>query len=489
MNEFFLIMPEILVILTLAFVVFGEIFYSGEERRLIGPTALMGLAGAFLQTILTYQYGATQIFSHTFAIDGLSLFFKLLFIALGALSIVVASHGREVVKERRTEYIALILASILAMCLSASATDLLLVFLSIQCVNVLAYFIAAHGKNSIFSIESAVKYMIFNAVSAAFLLYGVAFLFSVTHTLNIYEMHAYLIGNPLSHQKSLIIFMMIFLSLCFQFAAFPMHFWAPDVFEGSPTPAASFIAIGTRVAGLSVALRILIGIFAQQGLTPGQWQVLGALDWTQIVAVVAALTMVIGALLAYRQQAAKRMVGCLIIAESGFLLLGLVVLDQVGVAALLYSLVIELFSIVGIFYVLSYFFDEVGSDRFSDLNGMMGRAVPECIGLVFFLISLVGIPPAPGFIGKFALIGVAIRHHWLVLGMIAIVSIAISTIAVARFAYGLSGDLRSTLNRPMAPSPLRRIFLGALVLPIVIAGIWAQGLLEWAGKSLNFIFW
>ena len=105
-----------------------------------------------------------------------------------ALSIVVASHGREVVKERRTEYIALILASILAMCLSASATDLLLVFLSIQCVNVLAYFIAAHGKNSIFSIESAVKYMIFNAVSAAFFLYGVAFLFSVTHTLNIYEM-------------------------------------------------------------------------------------------------------------------------------------------------------------------------------------------------------------------------------------------------------------------------------------------------------------
>lgn len=489
MNEFFLIMPEILVILTLAFVVFGEIFYSGEERRLIGPTALMGLAGAFLQTILTYQYGATQIFSHTFAIDGLSLFFKLLFIALGALSIIVASHGREVVKERRTEYIALILASILAMCLSASATDLLLVFLSIQCVNVLAYFIAAHGKNSILSIESAVKYMIFSAVSAAFLLYGVAFLFSVTHTLNIYEMHAYLIGNPLSHQKSLIIFMMIFLSLCFQFAAFPMHFWAPDVFEGSPTPAASFISIGTRVAGLSVALRILIGIFAQQGLTPGQWQVLGALDWTRIVAVVAALTMVIGALLAYRQQAAKRMVGCLIIAESGFLLLGLVVLDQVGVAALLYSLVIELFSIVGIFYVLSYFFDEVGSDRFSDLNGMMGRAVPECIGLVFFLISLVGIPPAPGFIGKFALIGVAIRHHWLVLGMIAIVSIAISTIAVARFAYGLSGDLRSTLNRPMAPSPLRRIFLGALVLPIVIAGIWAQGLLEWAGKSLNFIFW
>lgn len=489
MNEFFLIMPEIMVILTLAFVVFGEIFYSGEDRRLIGPTALMGLAGAFLQTILTYQYGAAQIFSHTFSVDGLSLFFKLLFIGLAALSMVTASPGRELVSERRTEFIALVLASTLAMCLAASATDLLLAFLALQCVNILAYFIAGHGKNSIFSIEAAVKYMIFSSVSGAFLLYGIALLFSATQTLNIYEMHRYLLANPLTRESNLIVFMMIFLSLCFQFAAFPMHFWAPDVIDGAPTPVASFLSVGTRATGLAVALRVLIGVFAQSDLVPGQWQVLGSIDWTRIVAVVAALTMIIGALLAYRQQAAKRMVGCLIMSESGFLLLGLLVLDQVGVAALLYSLVIELFSIVGIFYILSYFFDEVGSDRFSDLNGMMGRAVPECMGLVFFLISLVGIPPAPGFIGKFALIGSAIRHHWLLLGVIAIFSITLSTIAVARFAYGLSGDLRFTLSSPLAASRKRRMILTILLVPIAVAGIWAEGLLDWAGKSLNFIFW
>lgn len=489
MNEFFLIMPEVLIILTLAFVLFGELFYSGEERRLIIPTAVMGLAGAFVQTLLTYQQQATQIFGNTFSVDGLSLFFKLLFIVLSGLSIVSASQSRELIKERRTEYIALILASTLGMCLAASATDLVLAFLAIQCVNILGYFIAGQGKNSIFSIEAAVKLMIFSAASGAFFLYGAALLFSATHTLNIYEMHEALVKVPLSHGSALIIFMMIFLSLSFQVAAFPMHFWAPDVIEGMPTPASSFLSIGTRAAGIAVALRVLIGVFAKADSAGGQWQAMDALDWTQIVALISGITMVVGSLLAFRQKAAKRMVGCLIVAQSGFLLLGLLVLDQVGVSALLYSLVIELFAVVGIFYVLSYFVDQVGSDQFSGLGGMMGRAVPESMCLVFFLLSLVGVPPSPGFIGKFGLIQAVMSHHWVFLGIIAIFSMAISTIAVARFVYALSGDLRLTLNSPLPSSKSRKIFLVALLSPIAIAGIWAQGLLDWVGKSLNFIFW
>ena len=168
----------------------------------------------------------------------------------------------------------------------------------------------------------------------------------------------------------------------------------------------------SRAAGIAaLALRFLIVVFAKPSQEAGQWEVLGALDWTQIVAWVSGLSMAFGGLLAFRQVAAKRMVGCLIVAESGFLLLGLLVLDEVGVGALLYNLVIELFALVGAFYILSFFHDELGTDHLVDLKGMLRRAAPESVFLVIFLLCLVGVPPTPGFIGKFTLIGEALRHH------------------------------------------------------------------------------
>lgn len=489
MTEFLLILPEIFLALTLALVVAGEITYHGEDLRLITITAILGLGAAFVQTLITYQYGATQLFEHTLSIDGLSLFFKLIFILLAGLSIFIAMNTKEVPRSRQAEYVALVLASALGMCLAASSADLLLAFLSLQFTNVLAYFLAGYGKRSILSAEAAVKYMIFSAVAGALLLYGLAILFAHTQSLNIYEIHRALVAHPLPREVMLVVFMLTFLSFSFQFGAFPMYLWAPDVLEGSPTPAAAFLSISSRAVGFAVALRFFVVVFAQPALTGGQWQVLGALDWTQVVAWVAGLTMITGSLLAFRQNSAKRMVGCLVVAESGYLLMGLLVLDEVGIAALLYNLVIQLFALMGTFYVLSFFFDEVGSDRLEDLRGMLRRAVPEAICLVLFLLCLVGLPPTPGFIGKFTLIGVAIRHQWPLLAMTAVATMALSSVAVARLAYHLVGDFRKTEVTPAAPQVHRRMFLGGLISVMLVVGVFAEFLLDWTGKSLGFILW
>lgn len=489
MTEFFLILPEVFLALTLGFVVFGEITYHGEQRRLILPTALMGMGAAFIQTILTYQFGATQVFHQALSVDGLSLFFKLIFILLAALAAITTAHTGEIPPQKRSEYLALILASTVTMCIAASAADMLLIFLCLQGVNIMAYFIAGYGKRSILSIEAAVKFMLFSAVAAGLFLYGLAMLFSVTHTLNIYEMHQILMTTPLTREVMLVVFMLMLLSLSFQFGAFPMYFWAPDVVDGTPTPAVAFLSLGTRATGLVVALRFFINVFAQPSIAQGQWQVLGAIDWTRILGFVSGVTMLVGSLLAIRQRSAKRLVGCIVIAETGVLLLGLLVLDQVGIAALLYNLVIELFSLIGIFYVLSYLYDQLGSDHFDELKGAMGRAVPECICLVLFLLTLVGVPPLPGFIGKFTLVGAAVRHQWLALAGIAMVSMGISTVAIFRLLYSLVGDLRSTLAQPFVASQERQGFLLGITFPIFLLGFFADLVLAWAGKSLGFIFW
>ncbi len=482
-------MPEVFLALTLAFVVAGEITYFGEQMRLITATTLLGLAGAFVQTVISYRYGAAQVFGGVLSIDGFSLFFKSLFILLAILAVATASHSSEIEARRRTEYCALILAATLAMCLVASAADSILIVLSVLFLNVISYFLSAYGRKSVLSTEAGVKFLSFGAVASALFLYALAILFAYTHSLNIYEMHRALIQNPLPPTVMLVVFMLSFLSLSFQLGVFPMHLLVPDVLEGSPTPVSAFLSMGARAAGFALTTRFIIAVFAQPGVLRGHWQVLGAFDWTSMVSLVSGLTMLVGALLAFRQKGAKRLVSYLVVAESGFLLMGLLVLDELGIAALLYNLVIELFALFGSFYVLSFLVEELKSDRLEDLHGMLKRAVPECICLLVFLFCLVGSPPLPGFIGKFTLIGVAVRHQRFVLALAAIVSMVISAVSVSRLAYHLIGAFRETSGAPVQPSFSRHSFLTLFVIPMTLVGLFADFVFSWAGQSLGFIFW
>lgn len=488
MKDFLLIMPEVILVLTLAFVVICEITYSGEQLRLVTLISLLGLAGVFFQALISFEVGAAQIFSGTLSIDGFSLFFKFFFIVLAFLSVVSVSHSREMGAGRRTEYCLLILASTLSMFLAASASDVILAYLSLLFLNILSYFMTAYRQKSLISTEASVKYLTFGVVSGALYIYAVAILFVHTHTLNIYQMHKALVSHPMNSQTMLIAFMLIFLSFTFQIGAFPMNLIVPDIIEGAPTPSSAFLSVGARAAGFALITRFLIVIFAQNGLAQGQWEFIGDLDWTKIVAVVAGFTMVIGSLLAFRQKGAKRLVGNLVVSESGFLLLGIVVLDEVGITALLYNLVIQLFALMGVFYVLSFIYNELQSDLLEDLKGMLRRAVPETVCLILFLLCLVGCPPTPGFVGKFALIGAAIRHGKYSLAMVSVLAMSISMFAIARLAYRLVGDFRQVYP-PFSHSWARKSFILALLLPLVLIGVFSNFVFAWAGQSLGFIFW
>ncbi|MFZ9595168.1 MAG: NADH-quinone oxidoreductase subunit N [Bdellovibrionia bacterium] len=488
MREFFLILPEVCIVLTLAFVIAGEITHSGERIRLIGTAALIGIAGALIQTIISYGYGPTKVFGGSLSIDGFSLFFKLVFMTLGMLAIFLMFQSKEIAVGRRTEYIALVLASILSMCLVASASDLVVAFLALLFMNLISYVLAAYGQKSAYSAEAGIKFLAFGAVSSALLLYGFAILFASTHTLNLYEMHQALLANPLSFEVMWVVFSLCFLAFSFQLGTFPMYLLVPDVLEGAPTPVSAFLSIGPRAAGFALVTRLLIVLFAQPGAVPGRWEVLGEMHWTQIVSLVSGITMIVGALLAFRQQGAKRLVSDLVVAESGFLLMGLLVLDEVGIAALLYNLVVQLFALIGIFFILGFLVDELQSDRLVCMRGMLKRAVPECICLILFLFCLVGSPPLPGFIGKFTLIGSAIRHKRLALAGVAIFSMVLSIASVTRLSYDLISPVKGESPAAVPVSYSRKTFLAFLIIPMALVGIFANFVLGWAGRSLGFIF-
>lgn len=474
---------------TLIFVVIGEITYHGERTRLINAAALFGLVAAFFQTLTTYSYGPGVIFEGTLSVDGLALFFKLFFLVLACLIIFASTQSRQIPRARQAEFTAALLAATLASCIAVASTNVLLLFLTMQLLNILGYFISGYEKRSMASVEAGVKYMVFSSVTGVILLYGVSMLFGLTQSLNLNEIHHALLTGPLTYTQTLVIFMAILLAVSFQVGAFPLYLWVPDVLEGAPTPASAYLSIGPRAVGFAVAIRLLIVVFAQPSLSAGQWEVLGPLDWPKIVSIISGATMIVGSLLALKQEGAKRLVSCLLIVQTGFLLEGLLVLDQVGLSAILYNLIVDLFALVGSYFVLSIFIEVLGTDRLSSLRGMLGRAETESIALILFLLCLAGVPPTPGFIGKFTLIGSIVRHQWYGLAAVSVVAMAVSTIAVVRLSFHLIGRLDAQPGEPLPYSAPRRGLVLLLVLPMIFVGVFANYALDWAGKSLGFILW
>lgn len=489
MNDFVRVLPETCIALTLVFVLIGEITYYGERVRLLSLLSVMGLGAALIQVSISYEQGNSFAFSNAVSVDGLSLFFKSLFIVLAGFSVVSAARSSEIPAKRRPEFYVLVLTSCLAMCLAAGSAELLLSFVALQAVNIVGHLLAGFGKRSLRSAEAGVKYLVLFSVSGVSFLYATGILLSATHALNIYDIHKALVANPLPRIQMLIVFMLFVLSLGSQMAAFPLSLWAPDVIEGAPTPIAGFLSVGVPATGFAVAIRLFLATFTEASEVHGQWKVLGDFQWTEVLTLLAGATMLFGAFLSLRQTSAKRMLGCLVVAQTGYYLMGLLVLDEVGVAAVLYNLLVGLFALIGAFYVLSFFHDELGSDQLADYKGVLNRAVPECICLVLFLFCVVGVPPLPGFLAKFTLIGVVIRHGQLSLAAVAILAMALSTITVSRLAFSLVGDFRTPSSKPRRVSPQRNIFLAAILVPMLFVGVFAQFFLSWAGRSLGFIFW
>ncbi|MGK5089850.1 proton-conducting transporter membrane subunit [Bdellovibrionota bacterium FG-2] len=493
MRELIAFLPEIILSITLLSIIFAEITYQGSRVRFTTLIALLGLSAAFLQTLVALNYGPTFIFGKVLVIDGLSLFFNLFFTALGALAVISAVQVKEISRSTRTEYCALVVAACLVMCLAASAADLLLLFLSLLCVNIVFSVLAAFGKRSILSIEAGIKYLLFSVVSVGFLLFGIALIFAATHELNIYEIHRAILTHSVDPRVMFVTFLFFFFAIGFQVAAFPFYLWAPDVVEGAPTPVSSFLVLGSRGVGFAVLLRLVLVLLSeptQAGAAGGELRHLVAdFDWPKVLANLAGFSMLFGALLALRQKGAKRMVGCLAVSQTGFFLMAPLVLDQQGVAALMYNLVIEVFALTGIFFVLSVFYDEMRSDRLVDFKGILGKAVLECICLILFLLCLVGIPPLPGFIGKFALVGSAVQHGWIALAAIAIFSMGVSMAAVARFIYAMISDFRKPVEAGLRFGFRGRMFLFSLVVPMLLCGGFAEVIFQWAGKHLGSILW
>lgn len=488
-------LPEITLLVTLIGMVIAEVSYQAEKIRLLVATAITGMGIAALQLLIVSGSDSEAFFGGAFVVDALSIFFKFYFLILGLVTILAAWSSKEVSRTVKSEFYILVVVLTLIGSVMASSSHVFITAIGLLSFNVVSALVAGFSKSSDLSAEAAVKRFVFGTVGAIFFFFAATLLFKQTHDVMLSEMSHHLRDLVIDPKTLIVIFWFLFLALALQFGAFPFYHWVPDVLQGAPSPVSSFVSLGTRSVAAVVAIRMLVLLFARPAASPGQWETILDFDWTHVFTVASGFSMAIGALLAYRQTSAKRLVASLIVAQTGALLLGFTVLNERGFAASLYSLLVELFSVLGLYLMLTLIYSKLRSDRLTLFEGLMKTSPFESIMLILFLMSLVGLPPFPGCVSRFALIGSVVEQGRFSLAVVATLSGALIWVSAIRLALSVTRGFTVSQSASasielgsMGEVVLQRAVIAFLFLSLLFLTLFADQTMTWVGQAVRPIF-
>jgi len=357
-------------------------------------------------------------------------FIKVAILALTVFTIFISTAGK--FTDHVGEYLSLLLLGTVGFMFLVSSEELLMIFISLELASLTLYILTAFNKRNARSAEAALKYFLFGGMSAAFLLFGFSFLYGISGSTNLTDIAHHVAGKGLD-PLILVALVLTVIGFGFKVAAVPFHLWAPDAYEGAPTPSAAFIGAGSKVASfyvlakmLSIGFAGIAGSAVMHGYIPG---------WTPVVAILAALSMVIGNLTAIAQTSVKRLLAYSAIAHAGYMLLGVLSNTHVSQQALMFYVITYGLTTVGAFGVVTVVEEATGGDTLKHFAGLGRRAPLMSFCLLVFLLSLGGIPPLAGFIGKFFLFSATVAADENHLGLLWLVILAIAMSAVSFYYY------------------------------------------------------
>ena len=403
------------------------------------------------------------------AIDGFAAFFKVIVLLSAALTLLMSAPYLKVEGIRVGEYYFLILCASVGMMFMASGVELITLFIGLETMAVSFYVLVGFLKPNPRSNEAAVKYFLLGGFSLGFLLYGMSLVYGVTGTTSLTGIAAALSGQDTSLMLVLAV-ILVGAGMGFKIAAVPFHMWAPDVYEGAPTPVTAFLSVGSKAASFAMLLRIFVVGLPSLGD-----------EWTLFFIVLAVITMTVGNIAALTQSNLKRMLAYSSIAHAGYLLIGVVVRTERGVAAMLVYLGVYLFMQLGAFAVVTAMRrGDIIGDELKDLNGLSKRSPMVAFAMLFFMLSLGGIPPTAGFMGKMWLFGAAVDAGFIWLAVIAVANSALSIYYYIRVVVFMWINQEEPVGSPIVIGPAMRVALGVALLGTVVLGLYPQFLFEQA---------
>ena len=451
------LLPE-LVLTGGALLVLGADLLIARERQGVLSWLAIAVLGATLVALLPLAHAEATAARGLLAVDGFGFFFKIVFLGSAAMTILMSSRFLSVEGARAGEYYFLILCATLGMMFMASGIDLVTIFIGLETMAVSFYILTGYLKPNRRSNEAAVKYFVLGAFSLGILLYGMSILYGLTGTTQLRPIMAALATQPFGPALALAVILVV-AGIGFKIAAVPFHMWAPDVYEGAPTPVTAFLSVGSKAASFAMLLRIFI-----EGLA-----VFHA-EWSPVFWLLAVLTMTVGNLAALTQSNIKRMLAYSSVAHAGYLLIGVVTATTRGITAMLVYIAVYAFMQLGAFVVVVALRqkDTIG-DELKDLTGLYARSPLAAVAMLLFMLSLGGIPPTAGFMGKLWLFSAAIESGYVWLAVIGVVNSAISLYYYVRVVVFM------WIKEDTAPVALRLGPAIALALVVAIVGTIALG--------------
>jgi NADH-quinone oxidoreductase subunit N len=415
--EFKPVMPELILVATAIVVLLLEALRPSSDQRPFALLSLAGIAGAAAYSVYLWNWvdepgRPAAVLGNMVAADQFAVFLRLIVLAVAAIGALLAYHYLDRAGEARGEYYALLLFATSGMTLIVAAADLIVVFLALEILSLSLYLMTGFSFRRLAAAEASMKYFLLGAFSSAFFLYGVALAYGATGTTNIAGVAEKLSGQIGPLALALTAAGLLGVGFAFKVAAVPFHMWTPDAYQGAPTCVTAFMSAGTKVAAFGAFLRVF-----NVGFSPL------VVDWRPIVWGLAAVTMVVGSLLAIAQSDVKRMLAYSSIAHAGFILVGATAAGQKGIEAVLFYLAAYATMIVGAFGVVMLV--SVRGEQHTSLTsyaGLARRSPFLAAVLALFLLSLAGIPPTAGFIAKVVVFGAAIQEGYWMLVLIAVVS-------------------------------------------------------------------
>lgn len=445
---------------------------SKERGKVLANTAMAGISALFAFHCTRWgHFGST--FNGSFVQDGVSFYFKALFLLAGFFAVFMSREYQNQLKRGQGEMILLILFSQIGMLFLASAADFLLFFVGLETLTISLYIMTAYLRDKESSIEAGVKYLILGALSTAVFLFGLSFVYGATGSTSyndIFLKISNLSALPAPYAFGMIL---IIASLGFKISAFPFQMWAPDVYEGAPSSVTAYLAIGSKAAGFAALVRLLLSAFApaQAFLVP-------------VFSALAALTIIYGNLGAIPQTNIKRLLAYSSIGHAGYLLIGLATFSQTGNEALLHYLLAYLFSTAGAFLVIIAISNYVQSDEISELAGLSKKSPLLAAGMFLSLLSLAGVPPLAGFFAKFYLLWSSVKSGLLWLTFIGVLNVITSLYYYLKVVKVIYLD-KPRDEKPYIISFEQKTMQYFCILGILVLGIFQGPFVELAHRAFS----
>jgi proton-translocating NADH-quinone oxidoreductase chain N len=481
------ILPEIILLIGGLLILLLDMAQDDEREAGSGFMAvtviflIVALAGVFLQLGMAPQVALGMV-----DVDPFAIFLK---IAIYTSMTLVAVGGGSYMNRRATsgrgEFWALFLFVTLAMSISVSANNLLLLFLGIEFLSITSYILTGFLREDRRSAEAGVKYFIYGSVASSLMLYGMSLLYGASGSLNLQTIGQALAETPDLGSIILPASLLALVGFGFKASLAPFHQWAPDIYDGAPTPITAYLSTASKTVGFAVMARVLI-------VALGAYRV----DWVPVLAGLSILTMTVGNLMALRQTSVKRMLAYSSVAQAGYILMGLAaivsggavditVLGMNGLNGLLLYLFAYVFTNVGAFMVVLAVEEESGSHELAAFSKLGERAPGLAWAMFIFLLSLTGIPLTGGFVGKFYVFGAAVQHQYFWLAGIGLINAGIAAfyyLNIVRYMFFAPDDAYLGPARVVTPVAVQVIVLLCVGATIWI-GLYPPNVIEWANDA------